>query len=40
MKGIFFYTSNGNMKLELWLDKNRDNDWGETPVLEKEDSSG
>lgn len=40
MKGIFFNKSNGDVKSELWLDKNGDNDWGEIPVLEKEDSGG
>ena len=38
MKGIFYNNINGNPKLELWLDKNADNDWGTEAVLAIEDS--
>jgi hypothetical protein len=37
MKGIFYNKSNGNPKLELWLDKDANNDWGDGPVIEYED---
>jgi hypothetical protein len=37
MKGIFYNKSNGNVKIELWLDKDANNVWGENPVLEFED---
>ena len=37
MKGIFYNKSNGNVKIELWLDKDANNVWGENPILEYED---
>ena len=33
MKGIFYNTNDGNVKIDLWLDKNANNDWGDGPVL-------
>jgi hypothetical protein len=40
MKGIFYNDRNNNVKIELWLDKDNTNDWGENPVLEYEDGGG
>lgn len=40
MKGIFYNTNDGNVKIELWLDKNANNDWGDEPVLSKVDNGG
>ena len=43
MKGIFYNTIKGNVKMELWLDKDNDKasmpdqDWGEVPALNHED---
>ena len=37
MKGIFYNKSNGNVKIELWLDKDANNVWGDNPILEYED---
>jgi hypothetical protein len=37
MKGIFYNNSNGNPKMELWLDKEANNDWGTGPVIAIED---
>jgi hypothetical protein len=36
MKGVFYNKANGNPYIELWLDKNANNDW--ELVLSKEDS--
>jgi hypothetical protein len=38
MKGIFYNMNNGNVKIELWLDKDANSDLGEKPVLEFEDN--
>lgn len=38
MKGIFYNTPDGNVQIELWLDKNANNDWGSGPVLAKLDN--
>lgn len=38
MKGIFYTNENGNPKIELWLDKEANNDWGTEPVLNIEDT--
>ena len=35
MKGIFYTKANGNPYIELWLDKNVNNDW--EPIIYKED---
>lgn len=40
LKGIFYNTNDGNVKIELWLDKNANNDWGDEPVLSKIDNGG
>ena len=40
MKGIFYNMNKGNVKIELWLDKDANNDWGAKPVLEFEDNGG
>jgi hypothetical protein len=40
MKGVFYNTPEGNVQIELWLDKNANNDWGTEPVLTKLDNGG
>jgi hypothetical protein len=40
MKGIFYTKANGNPYIELWLDLDNNNNWGEKPFLEIEDSGG
>jgi hypothetical protein len=37
IKGIIYNKSNGNPKVELWIDQLALNDWGNQPVLEYED---
>jgi hypothetical protein len=40
MKGVFYTKANGNPKIELWIDKDANNDWGNKPFLEYEDDNG
>ena len=40
MKGIFYNIPDDNVRMELWLDKNANNDWGIEPVLAKLDDGG
>ena len=40
MKGVFYDVNDGNVKIEIWLDKNANNNWGTEPVLEYVDAGG
>jgi hypothetical protein len=40
MKGIFYNTNEGNVKIEIWLDKEANNVWGDEPVFANTDDGG
>ncbi len=40
MKGIFYCVNDENVKVEIWLDKNANNEWGTKPVIEYLDRGG
>ena len=38
MKGIFYTNEKGNPQLELWVDKNNENNWGSEPIIVDENN--